>query len=259
MITQVNTPRRQARFEAACRGRLCADAVMPLNLALFGKNLRGRFYCGPTLALDLGGNTAWAAGHANPDELAAFLQFAGCRALLWDEKAGRPPTGWLRIRTQTIFGIAAGETLPLPEKEPELWRGLTFDKAPSAGAVADFLFADRSPARRDDFYSELCSKRSRGRALVWALEQNGAVVCTVGAYAVHHGQAYMACGMTAESLRGRGIGGRLIVQMANELSVRGLAPLFLCSPERVRFYARLGFRELGALARYEAPPEMADK
>ena len=75
-------------------------------------------------------------------------------------------------------------------------------------------------------------------------------VCTVGAYALADGQAYMACGETAEALRGRGIGGRLIVGMANALSAEGWMPVFLCSPERVHFYTRLGFERLGEYARY---------
>ncbi len=72
-----------------------------------------------------------------------------------------------------------------------------------------------------------------------------------GAYAIANGQAYMACGQTAEELRGKGIGGRLIVQLANELSAEGLQRVFLCSPERVHFYTRLGFEKLGEYARYE--------
>ena len=111
------------------------------------------------------------------------------------------------------------------------------------------LFPDR-PGKRDDFYSELCSKRSRGLARVWTLEREGEIVCTVGAYALADGQAYMACGATAEALRGRGIGGRLIVGMAHALSAEGWMPVFLCSPERVHFYTRLGFERLGEYARY---------
>ena len=71
--------------------------------------------------------------------------------------------------------------------------------------------------------------------MVWALQQGGQTVCTVGAYAVANGQAYMACGQTAEPLRGKGIGGRLIVQMANALAAEGKHPVFLCAPERVHF------------------------
>ena len=123
---------------------------------------------------------------------------------------------------------------------------------PASGPVAENLFPDR-PARRDDFYSELCTKRSRGKALVWTLEQGGNIVCTVGAYALCNGQAYMACGQTAEALRGQRVGGRLIVQMANALSAQGDQPVFLCSPERVHFYTQLGFHPLGTLARYESP------
>ena len=63
----------------------------------------------------------------------------------------------------------------------------------------------------------------------------------------------MACGQTESSLRGKGIGGRLIVQVANELSAEGQRPVFLCSPERVHFYTRLGFEKLAEYARYEHP------
>ena len=86
-----------------------------------------------------------------------------------------------------------------------------------------------------------------------ALWQGETLACTVGAYALANGQAYMACGETAEPLRGRGIGGRLIVRLANELSAEGFQPVFLCAPERVHFYTRLGFEKLGEYARYEAP------
>ena len=89
--------------------------------------------------------------------------------------------------------------------------------------------------------------------MAWTLEQGSAVVCTVGAYALCNGQAYMACGQTAEALRGQRVGGRLIVQMANALSAQGDQPVFLCSPERVHFYTQLGFHPLGTLARYESP------
>ena len=118
--------------------------------------------------------------------------------------------------------------------------------------VAQALYPT-DPARRDDAYSELCSKRSRGRAVVWALQQGGQTLCTVGAYAVANGQAYMACGQTAEPLRGKGIGGRLIVQMANALAAEGKHPVFLCAPERVHFYTRLGFAKLGEYVRFAAP------
>ena len=85
--------------------------------------------------------------------------------------------------------------------------------------------------------------RTRGKALVWALRQGSETICKVGAYALANRQAYMACGQTARPLRGKGIGGRLIVQMANELAAKGEHPVFLCSPERVRFYTRLGFEK----------------
>ena len=66
---------------------------MPLALSLFGKSQPGRFFAGPTLALDVGGSTAWLAGHANPDELAGFLNFCGCEAVVLDEACGRKDSG----------------------------------------------------------------------------------------------------------------------------------------------------------------------
>ena len=250
MIAQVTTPRQKKRFLNACRGMLCFGAAMPLALDLFGKSQPGRFFAGPTLALDVGGSTASMAGHANPDELASFLAFCGCKAVILDERQAAPPTGWHRAKPLSIFGLVPGRQLPEPPVDAALWQSLTKNPEPAAGPVAELLFPDR-PTRRDDFYSELCTKRSRGFAQVWTLEREGKIICTVGAYAQANGQAYMACGETIEPFRGRGIGGRLIVQLANELSAEGLQPVFLCSPERVHFYTCLGFEKLGEYARYE--------
>ena len=93
MIAQVDTKRRRARFANACRGRWVLGAVLPLDLALFGKSQPWRFYAGPTLALEISGSTAWVAGHANPEELASFLAFCG-RASFWTKlDVCRPPAG----------------------------------------------------------------------------------------------------------------------------------------------------------------------
>ena len=221
MIKQVTTQKDRRRFYNVCRGKLCMGATLPLALELFGKSQPGRFFAGPTLALDIGGSTAWMAGHANPEELAGFLRFCGCRAVILDEAEAAPPAGWTRARTHSIFGLTPGRQLPQPHADETLWASLRLEREPSAYPVAEDLFPDR-PARRDDLYSELCSKRSRGKARIWALMQGEEIACTVGAYAIANGQAYMACGQTAEELRGKGIGGRLIVQLANELSAEGL-------------------------------------
>ena len=180
MIARVNTPARRARFRNACRGRWVLDALLPLDQQIFGKSQPGRFYAGPTLALELSGRTAWAAGHANPEELASFLAFCGCGSVILDEGVCPPPTGWHRAETLAVFGLAPGKMLPLPAVEDALWSSLTLDVQPPAMTVAQALYPT-DPARRDDAYSELCSKRSRGRAVVWALQQGGQTVCTPSA------------------------------------------------------------------------------
>ena len=85
MIAQIKNKTQKQRFYAACKGKFCFDAMLPLALQLLGKSQPGRFFAGPTLALELSGSTAWLAGHANPAELASFLSFCGCEGAILDE------------------------------------------------------------------------------------------------------------------------------------------------------------------------------
>lgn len=257
MIAQLTTPRRQKRFRQACRGKLALGTFMALDAALFCKSQPWRFYAAPTLALELNGTTAWAAGHANPEELAGFLGFCGCEQVVLDDKECPPPAGWHRTGTLTVFGLASAAALPLPEVDETLWSQLTLDRNPPSGEVAKALYPEEG-AKQEDLYSELCSKRIRSKAQAWALRKDGSILCTVGAYAIQDGCAYMACGQTDPTLRGRGIGGRLIVQFANEFAAAGMQPVFLCAEQRVHFYTRLGFKKLGEYAQY-GPSQKDDR
>lgn len=251
MIRQVRDRKSRARFLKQCRGVPYFGCVLPLHLTLFGKSQPGRFYSGPTLALEVGGRTASLCGHCDPEELASFLTLCGSPPLMTD---GQIPAGWEIERQHHMFTLAAGHQLPLPAADEALWQGLRLDREPRPYPLAETLFADR-PERIDDFYADLCVKRNHGAARVWALEDAGGIVCTVGAYALHDGTAYLACGQTAEALRGRGIGGRLIVLLANELAAEGWQVLLLCAEERVHFYTRLGFAKAGTLLRCRRPDE----
>ncbi len=251
MIAQLTGESSCARFLQACEGKPYFGCVLPLEAQLFCKSQPGRFFAGPGLALELRGGKADAAGVYDPEELASFLRLCGVTSLM---TGGPAPAGWGLERMYRLFALEAGRALPLPAADEALWQSLTLNREPKAGPVADCLFPAR-PRQRDDFYSELCTKRNHGAARVWTLEQDGAIICTVGAYALHAGEAYMACGQTAPALRGRGIGGRLIVQLANELAAGGWRVTFLCVEERIRFYTRLGFAPCGQIARYAAPPQ----
>ncbi len=125
-------------------------ATLPLDLALFSKSQPWRFYAGPTLALELSGSTAWAAGHANPEELASFLAFCGCESIILDENECPPPAGWCKAETLTVFGLAPGKALPLPAADETLWAGLTLDREPSAMDVARALYP-ADTAKQEDF------------------------------------------------------------------------------------------------------------
>ena len=61
----------------------------------FGKSQPGRFYAGPTLALELCGRTAWASRACKPRRSwQAFWPSAAVRSVILDEDVCPPPTGW---------------------------------------------------------------------------------------------------------------------------------------------------------------------
>ena len=184
MIAQVKDAKRRTRFANACRGLPVLDALLPLDCALFRKSQPWRFYAGPTLALELSGSTAWLAGHANPAELAGFLSFCGCESAILDEAVCPPPDGWRKAETLTVFALPQAGPLPLPAVDEALWAQLSLCReAPAARVAAALYQADLT--RQADFYSELCTKRSRGRAVAWTLEQGStaALIYTAGTVA----------------------------------------------------------------------------
>ena len=161
------------------------------------------------------------------------------------------PGGLASGGTDALLRLGARERLPVPPAEESLWASLRLETEPSAGVLARFLYPDQTQ-QREDYYSALCTKRSRGLAQVWALMDGGRIAATVGAYAIWGGEAYLACGCTAKPLRGRGMGGRLIASLANELAGQGLRVSLVCHPERAHFYQRLGFQQVGMLTRWQS-------
>ena len=191
----------------------------------------------------------WAAGRRPRDFCSRRdIVHAGCVPpfSFWSrqkENAPRP------VEEKKRFGGSVRTSADLlPPAEESLWARLRLDTEPPAGALARFLYPDQTQ-QREDYYSALCTKRNRGLARVWALMDGETIAATVGAYAIWGGKAYLACGCAAESLRGRGVGGRLIASLANTLAAEGLDVSLMCRPERVRFYQRLGMEQIGILTR----------
>lgn len=241
MIAQITNETYASWYQNACADKTYFGCVMPVQLELFGK-ASGCYFAGEKIAIDANGNKAIACGAADPEELASFLAFLDKHELLTD---GTMPTGWQEKEQLHLFALEAGEQLSVPRQPDALLR----NEMPSPLPVARFLFADQ-PERQDDFYAELCTKRNHNKALVWTLEQEGKIISTAGAYALHAGQAYLACAETAAHLRGQGIGGWLIVTLSNQLSAQGWRVVLLAKQERVHFYHRLGFAHLGMLTIY---------
>ena len=187
-----------------------------------------------------------------------FWPSCGCESVILDEAGCPPPTGWRRAETLTVFGLAPGRALPLPAADEALWAQLDLDREPAAMDVARALYPEDT-ARQEDLYSELCTKRIRGKALVWTLRQGREAVCTVGAYALANGQAYMACGQTAELLarqRHRRAAHRADGQRA--LPQRGSTRCSSCARNGCMFTPASALQSCGGMSRF-APRRRAGR
>ena len=177
----------------------------------------------------------------DPEELTGFLEFLGIERLT---TPGPGPLGW---PSRPLARMGAGPALCCPPSPA----GLTLETAAPVGEVADLVMAGREPDARDDFYAEACARRNHGLGRFWlARLPNGRAAATVSAWAVWDGQAYMAMGLTAPDLRGRGYSGWLIPAMAKSLLGEGLTPTFLCREALLPFYRRQGMVQIGEYRQY---------
>lgn len=245
MIAQVTNETYANWYQKACAGKPYFGCVLPVQLELFGK-ASGCYFAGEEIAIDANGGKVIASGTTDPEELASFLAFLDKHELLTD---GTAPAGWHVKEQLHLFTLAAHNSLPL-QPQPE---GLELNEMPSPFLVADFLFKD-APEKLPDFYSQLCTKRNHAKAVVWTLEQAGKIVSTAGIYALENGQAYLACAETIESRRGQGIGGWLILRLANTLAQQGWNVTLLAKQERMHFYTRLGFTHHAEYSVYTDEP-----
>lgn len=258
-MIQAVTHALQQDFGQIVSGKPYFQALLGRDAALWTGNSGAptRLFILPGGALALSGRSAQLCGEGTqaPDweELALFLRFAGVERLTTNL---RPPCTWPLRRDLYLYTLAPGGCLPVP---PLLLPGLHIDRQPSMQAVSAELFPGE-PEQQEHFYSESCTALNHGYARVLAVcDGAGEMVCTVGAYAICHGEAYMAAGETRPDLRGQGIGGHLIVTLANELAAEGYTVTFLCEEKRRHFYNRLGFVCLGTYGQYLLPAQTNDE
>lgn len=245
MIAELSEASRSRFLCAVCHRPYFGD-VLPVHLAVFGlTHPFVRFYMADGAAMQVKGRSALICGTYDRQETGAFLQMLGvCRV----NTDGDAPVGY-RLH-QTLYNLVLAPnapTVPRPQGRLEL------DREPSAAQVTDFLMrreADRSGW--DNFYAELCAKRVRGAAVVWAVRLDGQIVSTAGAYALSSQSAYLAAIETHEALRGRGIGGWLTGMLAADLAASGRRVTLTCAQERLPFYSRLGFVRENTVSRCAA-------
>ena len=254
MIQAVSDPAQKQALLDTVAGIPYFQALLGRDAQLWTGNsgAPARLFLLPGGVLAIGGRSAQLCcrNREAPDweELALFLRFAGVERLTANI---RPPETWPLRRDLYLYTLAPGGHLD----PPALAEGLTIDRSPSMQAVSKELFPDE-PEQQEHFYSESCTALNHGFARVLAVRDGaGEMICTVGAYAICNGEAYMAAGETREDLRGRGIGGHLIATLANELAAEGYAVTFLCEEKRRHFYDRLGFTHTLTYGQYLLPPQ----
>lgn len=235
------SPENQHIFRHLVENRPCIAPVMETNSEVFASHpALMRFYlCDGTGALMLRGGGGLLCGEADDEELAGMLGFGGIESLKTD---GVVPFGWHAEETLHIMlQQERAPVRPLPG-------GAVLCEEPSMRQVLDLLKCEGVlGTAADNFYSEACTKRTRGMARVWTVNLDGVPVATAGAYAITPREAYLSAVLTLPEHRGQGLGGTLVAHAAAELAQNGRRVSLLCRRELVPFYSRLGFETVGEL------------
>lgn len=249
MITQVRTPRQRQRFRSACRGKLCLESRCCRRWSFSAKASRAVLRRANAGA-GCGRQHAWLAGHANPDELASFLHFCGCKAVILDEAECPPPTGWARVKSLFVLAWHPESSCRNPLWKKRSGPPCILTRSPRRAPLHRCCFRT---APRGGMIFTLSSAQSAPAAGLWSglWSREGSLPAPWALTPLERSRLIWPAARLRSHCGGAGIGGRLIVRLANTLSAQGLQPLFLCSPERVHFYTRLGFEKLGEYARYE--------
>ncbi len=288
MINAVKTAADRAQFLAIATPANALALQMRARLALFGEKPASgwQFYCVqndaahtcvedaahsapegatppvntvvntsvPCAAIALRGTRAsmvCATGaEVSASELGSFLRFVGVQSLT--SAHATPPEGFVCGQELAVYTLTAHTTLPVPVSARAAQ--CILDIAPPMAPILSLLWGDAPDAQdlRDAYYAEACTARNHGRAEHWLVYEGDVPVFTVSAAAIGEGHAYLAAGETTPALRGQGIGGHYIVQMANRFAARGLQVSFICEPPRAAFYARLGFTKAQILYQHIA-------
>lgn len=253
MIQAVSNHAQKQRFLTAVRQEPLLHALMGRDLTLWADNPGApvRLFVSGQAALSLTDDYAWLAGIPDdPEELASFLRFAGVRCL----HALSDLNGWpgLELSGQDMpFALAAGGRLP----QPPMPGGYTLDDNVRVAEAAWLLFPVQS-GYRDGFYSRTSTAVNHGLARLWGLrDATGALAANMGADAMFEGHAYLSLLHTAPAYRRQGLGGWLVVAMANALAAAGWESSFFCEPHNLAFYRQLGFTTCpGRLNNYRVVP-----
>ena len=251
MIGAVSEPLQRRQYLQAAWNCPGLAARLACQLELFGQKPGSgwRFFTadrGTMAALALRGGAAFGCGGFDGEELGLLLRFAGVGEYLCPA-GGAAPAGYRLAEEYPLYTAPPAWAGP----EPPLPQGIRLDWEPAAGPVSRLVWEEETDQTgRENFYSDLCTARSHGRALVAGAWAKGRLVSTVGAYARWQGFAYLAAAQTTPFWRRQGIGGALIRLLAARMTEEGSQPWFWCREALCGHYEALGFIQKGKLSKY---------
>ena len=251
MITLLNEETR-AEFLRRCAGIPCMGPLLAVHAQVFGgsSNLLQLYLCDEGV-LQLRGDSAVLLGRTDGEELAGLLAFLGITSLRTTAEMP-PPPGWHQAEAVCVMEWQPISSVPLPQ----LPQGAVLNDEPAMGDVLAVLAGEGvQGAAAENLYSELCSKRSRGLACGWTVEENGHPIAAACAAAITEEEAYLSEIATLPAARGRGIGRALVAALADRLSAGGARRVtLLCGTHRRSFYESFGFVQIGQFRELTALP-----
>lgn len=232
MICQV-TPQNYSRFLQFTYDVPVLGTILQVNSSLFlEKQALMQFFLCEKGALMIKGSNATLAGEADAEELAGLLEFLGIYHLT---SYNTTPQGWSKAPPTSVMQfVASSDAVQFPQ--------IDVCCEPSAADILRLMeFQGITGDAADNFYSELCTKRNHGKAMVWTVQMQGKPVCTAGAYAMTPSEAYIAGVVTHPDFRRQKLASSLCFALASHLHQSGRKVFLRCAPALEPLYRSVGF------------------
>lgn len=190
--------------------------------------------CTGVLSAAFGNGSLTVIEQADLSEWSEFARFLGLDTVLCAAETAKN-AGWKADETGYIMRYSG------TERTPKLHAITPFDAAFSYREVYDLLLVcGFSLGAYEPWLGDLALRVRKGAASVLTVRDPSAV-CTASVLFESDCAVYLGAVATHPSMRGRGLGGDLVLRLAQ----CGKRAEILCKEHRVTFYTSLGFSQIG--------------